>query len=132
VVAGLSNGPPDEPLSAAFRRALDGLAVVMERDRAVILARAMLWLEEPDLRARVWEEMERARSLFATLLAARTGRDASDFELQVISMMVLSASLEGMLQWFRQGGRGNLLTFIDRSLSFVDAAHHLDRLEKGR
>jgi AcrR family transcriptional regulator len=132
VVAGFTSGPPDELLSAAFRRAIDGVSVAMERDREVILARAKLWLEEPDLRARVWEEMERAKSLFTTVLAARTGRDASDFELQVISMMLLMASFEGMQEWIRQGGQGNLLTFVDKALSFVDAASHLDRIESGR
>jgi AcrR family transcriptional regulator len=129
VVGNLAAGPPGESLSAAFRRAMEGLSVVMERDREVILARAKLWLEEADLRARVWEEMEKAKSIFTTVLAARTGRDASDFELNVISMMLVGASFEGMLEWVRQGGRGNLATFVERALTVVDAARHLDRIE---
>jgi AcrR family transcriptional regulator len=132
VISSLTNGPTDESFRAAFRRAMDGLAVEMERDREMILVRARLWLKEPSLRARLWEEMERAKSLIAALLAARSGRDANDFELQVIAMALVSASFEASLEWVRQDGRGNLLTFIDQALSFIDAPGYLDRIEPAK
>ncbi len=124
----LAAGPPGEPLSASVRRALDAIAGVMERDREVILVRARLWLEEPALRARVWEELERTRNLLTAVLAAHSGRDPDEFELRVIAMMVITAAFEASLEWVRQGGEGNLLTYVDRALTVIDAGARLDRI----
>jgi AcrR family transcriptional regulator len=128
LVASLAVGPPGESLSAAFRRALEGLAVAMERDREMILLRARLWLAEPALRARVWEELERARDLLTAVMAARSGREADDFELRIIAMTLVAAAFESSLEWIRQGGEGNLVTYVSRALDVVDATARLDGL----
>src|SRR5713226_5698093 len=48
----IATEPANEPLSAMLRSAIQGLAVVMERDRDIILVRGRLGLEVPALRAR--------------------------------------------------------------------------------
>src|SRR5713101_2182325 len=85
-----------EALSTVLDGLLTGLAGVMERDHDVILARSKLSLAVPELRARLWEEIEKARDLIASILASRTGRDASDFELRVLAMVFLTATFEAI------------------------------------
>src|SRR5216684_5774450 len=48
--------PKDEPLNAGLRQVLEGLAATFERDERMILARGRLFLEVPELRARIWDE----------------------------------------------------------------------------
>ena len=126
LVSALAVAPSGESLSASFRRAMEGMSAAMERDRELILVRARLWLDEPALRARVWEELERARDLLTAVMAARSGRDAGDFELRVIAMTLVAAAFEGSLEWVRQGGEGNLVVYVNRALEVVDAATRLD------
>src|SRR5260370_6903891 len=94
--------PASEPLSTVLDGLLTGLAGVMERDHDVILARSKLSLAVPELRARLWEEIEKARDLIAAILPSRTGRDASDFELRVLAMVFLTPPFDAILACFRQ------------------------------
>src|SRR6266852_4291227 len=73
--------PKDEPLNVGLREVLKNLAAVFERDERMILARGRLFLEVPELRARLWDEAERTQLLILDLLAERTGRRRDDFEL---------------------------------------------------
>src|SRR5713226_9710789 len=79
--------PQDEPLSRSIERALTMFAGAIEADRNTILVRAKLGLEVPEVRARFWEELEKAQNLFAGIVAKRTGREAADFELRVLAMV---------------------------------------------
>jgi hypothetical protein len=121
--------PASEPLSAVLAGLLDGLAGVMERDHDVILARSKLSLAVPELRARFWEEIEKARDLIASILAARTGRDASDFELRVLAMVFLTATFEAILEWIRQDGRGDMIRLVKQALDLAQIGPRLDELE---
>src|SRR5712692_1098848 len=51
---------------------------------ALILARAKLGIEVPALRARLWEELQKAQVLLSGLVAQRAGRDPDDFEIRVV------------------------------------------------
>jgi MftR C-terminal domain len=83
----------------------------------------------PELRARIWEELERARDLFATILAGRTGRDTSEFEIRVISMALVAAAFEASMEWVRQGGKGSMLDLFELAMGTVGLYALLDRLE---
>ncbi|HEV3165246.1 MAG TPA: TetR family transcriptional regulator, partial [Isosphaeraceae bacterium] len=83
--------PSDAPLSGSIERALTMLAGALEADRETILVRARLGLEVPEVRARFWEELEKAQNLFAELIASRSGRRASDFEVRVLAMVLVTA-----------------------------------------
>src|SRR2546427_13014219 len=52
----LLDRPKDEPLSIGLRKVLEGLAAAFERDKRMILARGRLFVEVPELRARMWDE----------------------------------------------------------------------------
>jgi AcrR family transcriptional regulator len=121
--------PASEPLSAVFYALLDGLGALMQRDHDVILARSKLSLAVPELRARLWEEIEKARDLIASILAARTGRDAADFELRVMAMVFLTATFEAILEWIRQDGRGDMINLVKQALDLAQIGPRLDELE---
>jgi len=121
--------PASEPLSTVLDGLLTGLAGVMERDHDVILARSKLSLAVPELRARLWEEIEKARDLIASILAARTGRDASDFELRVLAMVFLTATFEAILEWIRQDGRDDMIRLVKQALDLAQIGPRLDELE---
>jgi AcrR family transcriptional regulator len=120
--------PTDEPLGVAIRRVLEEMAGLFERDRDIILARARLWLEEPSLRARLWEELERGQVFMTGLIAQRSGRDADDFEIRVTVMVIIMAAMEAMREWVRHDGKGSFVTTVRRALDLVDAQARLDNL----
>jgi hypothetical protein len=83
----------------------------------------------PELRARFWEEIEKARDLIAAVLASRTGRDASDFELRVLAMIFLTATFEAILEWIRHDGRGDMVRLVKQALDLAQIGPRLDDLE---
>jgi AcrR family transcriptional regulator len=124
----LLSRPADEPLSVTVRAAMQGLARVIEPDRDIVLARAKLGLEVPALRARFWGEVERARDLIAGIIAARSGRDAADFEIRVLAMAIVTVSFEGSLEWIRQDGRGDMMDLATQAMDMVRLGDRLDEL----
>ncbi len=130
IVSFMSSRPAGEALSTIFYGAIHGLARVMEHDRDVILARAKLSLEVPELRARFWEEMEKARDLLAGIMAARTGRDPADFELRVLAMVFVAVSFEGLQEWLRRGGRGDMMKLVTEALDMAQVGPRLDALSQ--
>jgi AcrR family transcriptional regulator len=124
----LLSRPADEPLSVTVRAAMQGLARVIQPDRDIVLARAKLGLEVPALRARFWGEVERARDLIAGIIAARSGRDAADFEIRVLAMAIVTVSFEGSLEWIRQDGRGDMMDLATQAMDMVRLGDRLDEL----
>jgi len=121
----LQERPRDEPLNDAFRRVLEGLDAVFERDRELVLARGRLMMEVPELRARLWDELERTQTFVVELLAERTGRKADDFELRVAARVVIAALYEASLEWLRQSGRRSLVPLANRALDVVESGGRL-------
>ena len=131
--AALASAPPGETLRQTFERVIGELGAVFVADSDVILERAKLSLEVPELRSRAWEEFEKAREMFAQIMAARTGRDSKDFEVQLAAMTLIAAGFQAMVEWVRLGGKGKMLDLFLRALEFVSYDEVLDRLDaKGR
>jgi AcrR family transcriptional regulator len=122
--------PPDEPLSRSIEHALTMFAGAVEADRLTILVRARLGLEVPEVRARFWGELEKAQNLFAGIIAKRTGRDAMDFEIRVLAMVLVTASFEASVEWIRRGGEGDLFALVSRSLAISGVLARLDAIER--
>ncbi|GAC1646434.1 MAG: TetR family transcriptional regulator [Candidatus Dormibacteraceae bacterium] len=123
-----SERPAGEPLSVSFRRVLEEMGGLFERDREIILARGRLWFEVPALRARLWEEVEKAQVLMCTLVAERSGRAADDFETRVAVMVMVAAAMEAMREWLRRDGKGSFVTLINQALETVKAGARLDEI----
>jgi hypothetical protein len=125
----IASQPRDVPLSAAIRHALDLLAGFMQADREVILARAKLALEVPQLRARFWEELEKAQALISAVIAERTGHKVDDFEVRVVSMVTVAAAVEASMEWVKRDGRGEMMDLVRRAFDVIDLGARLDALE---
>jgi AcrR family transcriptional regulator len=117
--------PKDEPLNAGLRQVLEGLAATFQRDEQMILARGRLFLEVPELRARIWDEVERTQVLLAQMLAERTGRRPDDFELRVTARVVTGAVYEASQEWMRSYGRRGLVELVNRALDVVESGARL-------
>lgn len=117
--------PKDEPLEVSLREVLKNLAVLFESDERMILARGRFFFEVPALRARLWDELERAQELILELLAKRTGRRADDFELRVAARVVTAAILEASKEWMRSNGRSSLAELGNRALDVVESGARL-------
>ena len=120
--------PNDGPLSASIERALTMLAGALEADRETILVRSRLGLEIPEVRARFWSELERAQNLFAGLIARRTGRNASDFDIRVLAMVLVTAAFEASVEWIRRGGEGDMFALVQKALDVSGVLARLDEL----
>ena len=122
--------PIDVPLSQSIERAMALLAGALEADRETILVRSRLGLEVPEVRARFWAELEKAKNLFAGVIAKRTGRDSSDFEVRVLAMVLVTASFEGNVEWIRRGGQGDLFALVKEALQVSGVLGRLDALSQ--
>jgi AcrR family transcriptional regulator len=128
MVSFMGTRPADEPLSKVFQHTLQALSVIVERDHDMVLARAKLGLEVPELRAHFWGELVRARDLIAGVIAARTGRDPADFELGVLAMVLVTAAFEASLEWVRRDGRGDMMDLVNQAFDAVQLGARLDAL----
>jgi AcrR family transcriptional regulator len=124
--------PKDEPLNVGLRQVLEGLAAAFQRDEQLILARGRLFLEVPELRARIWDELERTQVMIAQLLAERTGRRPDDFELRVTARVVAGAMFEASLEWMRSNGRHGLVELVNRALDVVESGARLSALARAK
>lgn len=128
IVELMSERPAGEPLSISIRKVLEAMGGIFERDREIILARGKLWFEVPALRARLWEQLDQAQGLMSALVAQRSGRDSSDFEIRVIVMIVVTAALEAMREWLQRDGKGSFIELVNQALDVVDAGARLDEI----
>src|SRR5690349_1293753 len=121
VLALFQSRPLDEPLSESLRVVLEQAAVILEKDSEIILARSRLLLETPDLRAKLWSEVERAQDFFGVMLAQRTGRDADDFEFRVVAITLVAAMMEAATEWVKQDGRVPMGGLMKTALDAIKA-----------
>ena len=128
----LAERPADEPLSISFRRVLEAMGDIFDRDRDIILARGRLWFEAPALRARLWEELEKAEKFMSAQIAARSGRDANDFETRVTVTVMVAAAMEAMREWLRRDGKGSFVTLVNQALDLLDTNARLDEIARNR
>jgi AcrR family transcriptional regulator len=128
IISLMAERPAGEALSVSFRNVLEAMGGIFERDREIILARGRLWFEVPALRARLWEELEKAQVLMSTMIGQRSGRDPGDFEIRVIVTIVVTAALEAVREWLHRDGKGSFIELVNQALDVVDAGARLDEI----
>ena len=128
----LKERPKDEPLNVTFRRVLESLDAIFERDRELVLSRGRLMMEVPELRGRLWDELERTQAFVTQLLADRTGRKPDDFELRVTARVAIAAIYEATMEWLRQKGRKSLVELTNRALDVAESGGRLGTLAPSR
>ena len=120
----------NQPLSHSIRDAIEALAGVFESDHDNIYERAKLSLEVPELRARAWEELEKAQTEFATIIGSRMGRDPDDFAVRVVAIAFVAAAFEAAIEWVRTGGRGTMLHLFTHAIETIGFESMLEGLER--
>lgn len=126
ILAVLQQLPPEMPLNLVLRRALDSLSEGFRRDRDVIMARTRLILEVPELRGRIWEEIERNQAMLTAALAQRSGISPDDFELRVTVRLLIAAMWEAFVEWSRDP-RQDYIKLAERALHQVQAGADLSK-----
>jgi AcrR family transcriptional regulator len=112
--------PDQEPPVTAFRRAmLAGLAEGAEHI-GLSLSRARLIMRTPELRAAAAAELRRDTDKLVALLAERYP-DASRFDLQVLSKVLIAAVQAAYEVWVESDGQADVLALVDRALSLTEA-----------
>jgi AcrR family transcriptional regulator len=122
--------PKDEPLNVGLRKVLEALAAEFQRDERTILARGRLYMEVPELRSRIGDEVERTQVMVVQMLAERTGRRSDDFELRVTARVVIGAVYEATLEWMRSNGRSGLVGLFNRALDVVESGARLSTVAR--
>jgi AcrR family transcriptional regulator len=120
---------PEEPIADSIRRVIEMTSSVFDADRDNVFERAKLSLEVPELRARIWEELEKARDLFADVIASRTNRSPGDFQIRLIAMALTAAAFESAIEWLRRDGEGSMLLLFNEAIETIDLYNLLDRLQ---
>jgi AcrR family transcriptional regulator len=120
------DAPAGEKLSQTIRRVLDVFAQILESDTADILERSRLMLEVPELRARIWEELEKARDMFAGVIASRTGRQATEFEVRMVAMVLVTVAFEASVEWVRSDGKAGIKELFYRAIEALGLDSLLD------
>ena len=129
IFAALATPNHDEPLSKSIEKLIGSLEVLFESDHDAIYERAKLSLEVPELRAHAWEELEKARDLIASILAARTGRDPAELEMRAVAMAIVATAFEASMEWVRIGGRGSFGGIFKKAIDAIGIYGMIDRLE---
>ncbi|MFI1799961.1 TetR/AcrR family transcriptional regulator [Streptomyces sp. NPDC020379] len=113
--------PADEPPVEAIRQGvLEAMRHIMDHDIAELRQRTRLVREVPSLRGRQAESMSRSARMLCSVLAERSGRDADDMELRVVTSAILGAMHEALMYWVEQGQREDLIPLITRTLDVLD------------
>ena len=120
--------PREESMSRTILDALAIFASGIQADQPTIFVRAKLALEIPEVRARFWEELQKAQNLFTGIIAGRTGRKVTDFEVRVLAMVLVMASFEASVEWIRADGKGDLFALVRDALEMSGVLVRLDEL----
>ncbi|MFI1178588.1 TetR/AcrR family transcriptional regulator [Streptomyces sp. NPDC020799] len=113
--------PAEEPPVEAIRQGvLEAMRHIMDNDIAELRQRTRLVREVPSLRGRQAEGMGRTARMLCSVLAERSGRDAHDMELRVVTSAILGAMHEALMYWVEQDQREDLITLITRTLDVLD------------
>ncbi|MEU5428818.1 TetR family transcriptional regulator [Streptomyces olivoreticuli] len=113
--------PADESPVEAIRQGVHvAMRHIMENDIVELRQRTRLVREVPSLRGRQAEGMGQSARMLCTVLAERSGRDANDVELRVVTSAILGAMHEALMYWVEQGQQEDLIALIDRTLDVLD------------
>jgi AcrR family transcriptional regulator len=112
----LESRPDDESLAETFRAVLrETLSGLQQRDPARLLARVRLAVTVPELRARFLDEQTHGIDQFVPLLA-RKGERTDELKVRVIGSALIAAVSVALDLWQRDGGKGDVLAFLDQAI----------------
>jgi AcrR family transcriptional regulator len=117
-----------EPLAATIRAGMGAVVAAAEADRDLTLARMRLVAAVPALEARYAGQERRTIDYLARLLAARTGRPADDYQLELVAFVLAGVLFTASRRWVAEHGATSLASLVDRALTTIEPL--LDALEQ--
>lgn len=75
----------------------------------------------PALQARQIRQTVATERMICDLVAARAGRDPADLEVRNFAATLVAAWVTAITAWSEKGGQGNLLDYMDRCLTHLEA-----------
>jgi AcrR family transcriptional regulator len=113
--------PASEPIFSAFREAMQESMRKASDEISFSLARSKLIQSTPALQAAAGLERERDISQLAELLAERYGMSVPEFELHVVSAILVSAMHVAYQAWVAAEGKTDIRELVGRALAVVEA-----------
>ncbi len=120
VEATITGQPADEALADTFRAAALAVAAATEADQENNLARLSLIGTSPVLDARHAGEERRSVAMIARLLADRTARAASDYEVQLTAAAAMAVLFTASRRWAAVQGTVPFSTLVDQAVTTVE------------
>ncbi|SRR6266508_31594 len=118
----LDERPASEPVPAAVRAALAGLAVVLEAEKDRVLARAQIVLATRSLHGRALELYSLFQEAIAGAVARRCGADqVRDLRVRLLAGIAATAMREAVQAWALSGARESLPALVDWSFELSSA-----------
>jgi AcrR family transcriptional regulator len=118
IEAAIAARPNDQPLADAIREVVQTTIAAADHDR--VLAALRLTATVPALDARYAAAERRTVAEVAGLLAARTGREIDDFELQIAAAALVAAMYAASRRWSSEGGKSSLAGMQAAAITFVE------------
>jgi len=119
MIAEAVSGRPsrETPLTAVRRGVADVLAEVVPDELDAVRHRTALILSVPALRARSREQQDGLAAHLAAALAARTGTDVGNLDIEVAAAVCAASMAVAVQRWARDGG--DLPAHVDEALSAI-------------
>ena len=113
----IAERPADEPVTGTIRAMVAVLARAVEADREQSLIRLRLVAAVPALMARQALDEGKNRELYGRVLAARSGRQAGDFQLRLVAAALSAALSEAARCWAEQDGTPPLAALFAQAVT---------------
>jgi AcrR family transcriptional regulator len=112
--AALRGRPAGEPIMTSILAALtDSLGPIIQADRDELLVRTRLGFNDPAIRARSWDELQRSQDALAAVIVERTGRAPDDLEAHSAAAAIMAVSTAVVRHWVRSDGRQDLAALYE-------------------
>jgi AcrR family transcriptional regulator len=120
IAAAVAARPAGEPLTDTIRAAAAAAAAAGEAVREQTIARLRLMAAVPALDARYAAEERKTTDLLTGLLAARTGRPASDYQLALTAAALTAVLFTAARRWATEHGATPLATLLDQAITTIE------------
>jgi len=119
--------PPQETVWQAIRTTMRAVIEAAVRDDLdMMVFRARLVLENPDLRGRFLDEMRNGADRLRETVAAWAGVDPNSFELRVMTEAVVAGLMAAAAEWMQGNGEPDLVVLMEKAMDVLEQG---DRVE---
>ncbi|SEG93313.1 transcriptional regulator, TetR family [Actinacidiphila yanglinensis] len=105
----LLSRPAGEPIVESLLAALaDSFSPILKSDVDDLLLRTRLGFNDPAIRARSWDELQRSQDRLAEVIMTRTGRGPDDLEVHAAAAAIMAVATAVVRYWVERDGEPDL------------------------